>query len=353
MTGSAALVPAPVPPARRARGRRPGRFGASGGRLVAGLVAAALAFGACGADGSPADRPERDRDGDGDGGGRGARTGAAGADEPAVVATAEARGSFSVPCDHSHSAPDDPIVHAGHQGASHRHDFFGATTTDAASTPASLQAGGTTCRSVADRSAYWAPTLRAGGRPVTPTHVLAYYRTPVGADAHRLRPPPNGLEMIAGDAAAPRDQDPRVVRWSCGLPEDASPVPQRCAVGGAELRLVLVFPTCWDGERLRSADHVSHLAYLPGTDVEREAGGARCPASHPVLLPEITVEVRYPTELPPGELTLASGPATGGHGDVLVAWDEDDLASEVDTCLRRNLRCDVVSEPRRLGTGPT
>jgi uncharacterized protein DUF1996 len=255
------------------------------------------------------------------------------------------RGSFSVACAYSHSGNDDPIVHAGHHGMSHRHDFFGATTTNAGSTAASLMAGGTTCRSVADRSAYWAPGLLAGGTPVTPTHVQAYYRTPVGADAGRVRPLPNGLEMIAGDAAATRAQDPAAVHCSCGLRGDASPVPRRCAGTGAELRLVLVFPQCWDGEHLRSSDHVSHLARLP--EVE---GTRRCPASHPVLLPETTVEVRYPTDLPPGALTLASGPATGGHGDLLVAWDQDHLAREIDTCLHRNLRCDVTSEPERLDT---
>jgi Domain of unknown function (DUF1996) len=267
------------------------------------------------------------------------------AGQPAT--TAGDRGSFSVACEYSHSANDDPIVHAGHRGTSHRHDFFGATTTNAGSTAASLMAGGTTCRSVADRSAYWAPALEAGGRAVTPTHVQAYYRTPVGTDARLVRPLPNGLEMIAGDAEATDAQDPAVVRWSCGVAGDASPVPRRCAGPGAELRLRLVFPQCWDGEHLRSADHLGHLARLPEAEGERG-----CPASHPVLLPETTVEVRYPTDLPPGDLTLASGPATGGHGDLLVAWDQDHLAGEVDTCLHRNLRCDVTSEPERLDTAP-
>jgi hypothetical protein len=251
---------------------------------------------------------------------------------------------------------------------SHRHDFFGATTTTATSSAGSLLAGGTTCRSVDDRSAYWAPSLLAGGRPVTPSHVAAYYRTPVGADARGVQPLPNGLAMIAGDAEATTAQDPGVVHWTCGLAGDASPVPARCPGTGAELRLVLVFPPCWDGEHLRSAagapaggdptgdptggdpggDLTAHLARL-----SRPAGGdgpSTCPASHPVLLPEVTLEIRYPAGLPAGELTLASGPRWGGHGDVLVAWDEAHLASEVDTCLRRNLTCDVVSEPDRLGT---
>jgi len=33
---------------------------------------------------------------------------------------------------------------------------------------------------------------------------------------------------------------------------------------------------------------------------------------------------------------------TGGHGDVLVAWDPATLGAEIATCVRRNLRCDVL-----------
>lgn len=283
--------------------------------------------------------------GGGDGGSGGGGRGDDG--DVALVAGVDRRGSFSVPCDLSHSAPDDPIVHRDHHGRSHRHDFFGATTTEASSTAATLVAGGTTCRSVFDKSAYWVPALLAGGRPVEPTRVVAYYRTPVGVDARQVAPPPNGLEMVAGDATADEAQDPSIVRWSCGVAGDASPVPPHCPAR-AELRVRVTFAPCWDGENLRAADHVGHLARLPGTDEQRAVTGAACPASHPVLLPEITLEVRY-REVPGGALGLASGWPTGGHGDVLVAWDRAHLAAEVDICLRRNLSCDVVSEPGRLG----
>jgi hypothetical protein len=257
-----------------------------------------------------------------------------------LVATAEERGSVSTPCGYSHSGPDDPIVHAGHVGASHRHDFFGAVTTDAASDAASLLEGGTTCRSTADHSAYWAPSLLAAGRPLEPTEMLAYYRVPVGAHAAQVQAPPNGLEMIAGDAAATEPQDQAVVSWRCGSSPDASPVPLACPEG-SELRLLLVFDPCWNGEDLGSPDHRSHLTGL-GDD------GA-CPPSHPVLLPELTLEVRYPTGGVDDGLALASGPLTGGHGDALLAWGEEHMAREVEVCLRRNARCDVVSESTRLG----
>jgi len=257
-----------------------------------------------------------------------------------LVATADERGSFSTPCAYSHSLADDPIVHTGHAGMSHRHDFFGATTTDASSDAESLLAGATTCRSAADRSAYWAPSLLAAGRPVEPAGVIAYYRVPVGADAHEVEIPPNGLEMIAGDGTATSVQPPSVVQWRCGFAPEASAVPVRCAAG-MDLRLLLTFDPCWNGSDLRSPDHRSHLAPLG------PSGG--CPASHPVLLPELTLEVRYDLDGTAGELGLDSGPVTGGHGDALLAWDEDHMAGEVDTCLRANRSCDVVSETSRLG----
>ena len=296
-----------------------------GAALVALLLGAGCGGGTGGAAGGSAGPGEHDTD---------TGTGAAEQGAGARIATADDRGSFSATCAYSHSAADDPIVHAGHHGASHRHDFFGATTAGAGSTAESLLAGGTTCSSVADRTAYWAPSLLAGGRPVTPTEVVAYYRTPVGADARDVRPLPNGLQMIAGDAEATAPQDPAVARWTCGASGPTAPAPGRCPAG-APLRLVLGFPACWDGERLASPDHTSHVARL----AEPAAG---CPPSHPVLLPETTVEVRYPAALPPGELTLASGGTLGGHGDLVVAWDEEHLANEVELCLRHNRRCDVA-----------
>jgi hypothetical protein len=277
--------------------------------------------------------------GDGSGGdGGGGGPGPAAAPAP-LIATEDEQGSFSTPCPYSHSGDDDPIVHPGHEGASHRHDFFGATTAGAGSDAGSLLAGGTTCRSVADRTAYWAPALLVDGRAVEPIGLQAYYRVPIGADATTVAPPPNGLQMIAGDAEATAPQDPAVVAWSCGAVDEASPVPLHCE-RSSFLLLRLRFDPCWDGERLSSPDHRSHLAPL-GAD------GA-CPAGHPVLLPQLQAEIRYPSSPAGAALALASGPVTGGHGDALVAWDEDHIAGEVDVCLRHNRRCDVTSEATRL-----
>src|ERR671936_92709 len=56
------------------------------------------------------------------------------------------RNYFAVVCDFSHMNHDDMIVFPGMPGLSHMHTYFGNTTTNASSTPASLRASGsTTC----------------------------------------------------------------------------------------------------------------------------------------------------------------------------------------------------------------
>jgi Domain of unknown function (DUF1996) len=64
------------------------------------------------------------------------------------------RGYFAVACRFSHRNHDDPIVFPGHRGRSHDHTYFGNTSTDAFSTPASLRnAGQTTCLPPEDTTA--------------------------------------------------------------------------------------------------------------------------------------------------------------------------------------------------------
>ena len=107
---------------------------------------------------------------------------------------------FRAECLSSHRAGDDPIVFPGQSGASHIHEFYGNTTTNASSTLQSLRLGGTNCDPVADKSAYWTPTLYQNGVPVAPERVTIY----------------------------------------------------------------LDFPTCWDGVRLDSPNHKDHMAFPAG-----------------------------------------------------------------------------------------
>jgi hypothetical protein len=231
-------------------------------------------------------------------------------------------GYFAVGCNFSHQNNDDPIVFPRQRGRSHHHTFFGNTSTDAFSTPASLRAAGTTCDIEQDTAAYWVPTLHDDRGPVRPTGATVYY---VRRTFEPVRPFPAGLKMIAGDAAARRPQDRRVTSWSCGRfgGEASSTVPTCEAGRRSSLRLQVNFPNCWDGRNLDSAEHRRHMAY--------SARGA-CPASHPVEVPAISLVVRYPVAGGPGA-QLASGGQLSGHADFVNAWDQEALATLVERYL--------------------
>ena len=97
---------------------------------------------------------------------------------------------FVVECGWSHTAADDPIVHPGHAGAAHVHDFFGNTTTAAHSTHASLLAGDTTCGQKLDTAAYWAPAFYGPRRTrATDCGSVAYYRPGPDVDPARRSAP--------------------------------------------------------------------------------------------------------------------------------------------------------------------
>ena len=68
------------------------------------------------------------------------------------------------------------------------------------------------------------------------------------------------------------------------------------------LALHVAFPNCWNGRDLDSADHRSHMAY-------GELG--LCPPSHPVEVPTINLNLRYPVRGGPG-FELASGGQLSG-----------------------------------------
>lgn len=240
---------------------------------------------------------------------------------------------FKVECDWSHSAPDDPIVHPGKSGRAHLHDFFGSTATDADSTPASLLGTDTTCQNRNDTAAYWAPAVLRDGEAVEPTGSVAYYRPGPDVDPAGVVPYPPGLVVIAGDQTATVPQSLDVAAWHCG----ASPIlhsdPPACPAT-APLGVRVAFPDCWDGARLDSDDHQSHMAYS-------DAGA--CPDDHPVAVPQLTFEVHYPITGDPAGLALASGGVRSMHADFVQAWDQAALEREVRACLNGARVCGVVS----------
>ena len=275
----------------------------------------------------------------------GAALASAGAPPARGANAAGAKAVFNSPCGFSHRAGDDPIVAPGRPGASHSHDFFGNTATNAHSTAAGLRRTGTTCRRRADRAAYWVPTLLLDGRPVTPLGAQIYYRAG-RKDPATVRAFPPGLRVVAGNGRASGPQPLRVTGWHCGprggvaLRGEVPTCPP-----GTRLVLRVRFPDCWDGRNLDSADHQSHMAY---------AARRRCPGSHPVAVPRLAVNVRYPIAGGAG-VSLASGSAYTAHADFLNAWNQRRLRALVRRCI--NARGHTGRPPckagRRLGRART
>ncbi len=245
--------------------------------------------------------------------------------------------AFVVTCGRSHSANDDPIVHPGHAGASHRHDFFGNVSTTARSNATTLAEGSTTCNESGDKAAYWLPTLRGPGWG---PRMRAYYS--VGSVApSRIVPYPIGLQLIAGSPTSRRAPGVDVVAFSCGRGVDEqgwSESPPACA-GPTTVRLS--FPQCWDGARLGA----------PGNAVAPVGG--KCPATHPVAVPLLRLVVSTAGRVPAADFVTSVGGVNGLHADFLNAWDPSTLERLVAVCTRgeRNSNRDV-KQCRAAGTGP-
>ena len=241
---------------------------------------------------------------------------------PAQASSEVAALPLVVACGFSHRSHDDPIVYPRQRGRSHDHTFFGNRSTDAFSTPASLRATRrTTCALPADTSAYWAPTLFVVRRTVERVALVATYTRRTSAP---VVPFPAGLKMIAGDAHASTAQSTQVAFWSCAFaPVPRSSTMPTCAgVRRGGLRLHVSFPDCWDGRRLDSANHRSHMAYSSGTT---------CPDSHPVEVPALSLVISYPVA--GGSTAILSSGRFSAHADFVNAWDQATFAGLVDGYL--------------------
>ena len=259
---------------------------------------------------------------------------------PTAAAPSEPLGRFAVVCGFSHQSRSDPIVFPGQRGASHLHHFFGNESTGARSTPKSLRRSkSTTCNERADRSGYWVPALLVNGRVIEPKRAVVYYFS-AGKEPSSIQAPPRGLRVVSGDATATAPQPRSVVTWSCFFGSltgvFGGPTQEPVCARGATLVLGITFPDCWDGVHLDSADHKSHLAFATRGS---SSGVMKCPPSHPVPIPAISLEVAYPMNgaMPGGE--LSSGGVYSGHGDFMDGWARPRLNALIDECIRRARDC--------------
>jgi chitodextrinase len=270
-------------------------------------------------------------------------------------------GSWEARCQYSHSAMDDSIVNFGQPGVAHLHDFIGNLTTDAFSTNASLRAGATNCDREAgvaenqNRSAYWVPALIVNGGEVKPTgfggdqsQIAARYMLQRKQPGN-VQPFSENYKVIAGISGG----GPQVVNgqpvysWTCADGQAAPPTTPNGwpTCNTPRLNLTIRFPDCTDG-RDDSPNHRNHAAYaapVPGTETRA------CPASHPIELPQLHLNFRYPTTAGPdthlSTIMTSSGDQTTTHADFMNGWDMDVLRGLVRNCINRNRYCGAQDTP--------
>ncbi|OQU96875.1 hypothetical protein CLAIMM_02896 [Cladophialophora immunda] len=261
----------------------------------------------------------------------------------------------------------DPIMAPGNP-AQHLHVMFGASNMGLDPTLDELLASNcTSCSILQDHSVYWSPRMyfqHANGTfEMVPTAggLTAYYFTEPSADQPTpVVAFPQNFRMIAGNSLKRAFYgpvpDPPMSHWQDSdktqqalmekalgfnclnyqLPAEGAReyhylrnktfLDATCADG---VRAEIMFPSCWNGKDLDSANHTTHVAYPD------EIQNGRCPEGYPVHLPALFYETIYQTNLfkgIDGEFTFANGDPTGYgyHGDFMCAWDEGVLQSAID-----------------------
>jgi hypothetical protein len=251
---------------------------------------------------------------------------------------------------------DDSIVFPGQPGRAHMHTYFGNTGSNAASTPASLlNSGDSTCGGTANRSSYWVPSvINASNQAVVPIWNMVYYKSGYQgvAPSQVSATLPNGLKIIAGTSTATSPQS-APMSWMCANAGGAY-TPKQSSIPscqpGDTLKIEIMFPQCWDGINLDSADHKSHMAY--------GNWGVGCPADHPVALPAISFNIDYPVGAAGTTgWRLSSDNYTGApggyslHGDLVLAWDPTISTQWLNNCTRQNADCHVgiINDTQQIG----
>ncbi|HUP07912.1 MAG TPA: DUF1996 domain-containing protein [Caldimonas sp.] len=200
----------------------------------------------------------------------------------------------------------DPVVYPGQVDVAHAHALFGLASLTQDTTGQNIRdncvstsRGGTwIC------SAYWLPAMidTATHLPLKPLSLLVYYKGGLAGymglvkngvrEGDTIQAWPSGMVMIAGSATSTGPQPMATYMCATGS-GDAQPgyspqasIPDACPNpdGTGTLVTTLIFPQCWDGMSLDSADHQSHMAYPSG---DASLATVTCPADHPKLLPRV------------------------------------------------------------------
>ena len=289
----------------------------------------------------------------------------------AVTSTKDTVG-WLLTCRVSHTLADDPIVHPGVPGAAHLHDFWGNASTNAGSTYASQIASGntavadtyngsavragTSCAlgsmapgTIGDTGSYWAPALYANGTRVVPeAKAQLYYRAKPTLGTGFRPIPPDARIVVGNHAATSLAANPGLadghIYWECAGDSDThyQAPPTSCT----EFLVNVVYPSCYDG---RPMDH-SGPNHTDNARFAYAANG-RCPATHPVKVPQLSEKFKYKVPGTGMRLELSADPSMGKgmsgmlsptytmHADFWNTWQPKALTYLVDRCLNAGVSC--------------
>ena len=217
----------------------------------------------------------------------------------------------------------------------------------------------TTCQLSVDKSAYWVPSLyyvSQDGKNFTSVTQnggsLMYYLFRRDNDQIPLVAFPEGFRMVTGSPYYRSDQgtlESQALSWACidysiaGTPQTGYIPDRNCP---DNLRMQLVFPSCWDGVNLDSSDHKSHGICILGDVLIVVAypslvDNGVCPSTHPVRLVTLFYEIEWRIQdfanmwynsTHPFVLSTGDPTGYGLHGDFQNGWDVDILQDALNTC---------------------